>query len=57
MVKVKIKFLFFSHKIMLYKQSHDDELHRDQMLNSQESNLESDELCELQLVVLGIEYL
>jgi hypothetical protein len=42
---------------MLYKQSHDDELHRDQMLNSQESNLESDELCELQLVVLGIEYL
>jgi hypothetical protein len=30
---------------------------RDQMLNSQESNLESDELCELQLVVLGIEYL
>ncbi len=56
MVWIKIIFLSFSHKIILYKQGHEDELHGDQMPNSQESNLENDELYELQLVVLGNEY-
>ncbi len=35
--------------IMLYKCSHDDELHWNQMLNGQESNLDNDELYKLQL--------
>jgi hypothetical protein len=44
---VKINFLSFLHEIMLY----DDELHWNQMLNGQESNLDNDELSKLWLVV------
>jgi hypothetical protein len=32
---------------MLYKWGHDDELHWNQMLNGQESNLDNDELYKL----------
>ncbi len=42
----KNKFSFL-HEIMLYKCSHDDEPHWNQMLNGQESNLDNDELYKL----------
>jgi hypothetical protein len=51
MVQVKIIFISFLHEIMLYKCIHDDEPHWNQMLNSQKSNLDNDELYKLQLVV------
>jgi hypothetical protein len=44
---VKINLLSFLHGIMLYKWGHDDELHWNQMLNGQESNLDNDELYKL----------
>jgi hypothetical protein len=57
MVWIKINFISFLHEITLNKWGHDDEFHWNQMLNNQGSNLENDELYELQLVVLDIEYM